>query len=289
MQVVRPVHAPDGVGRCPGGSHVADGLEIDGVAVGVDAGVATITLDRVDRKNAITIEMADALAATIDGFRRDPEVRVVVLTGAGRAFCGGGDLGRIAEHREPAEHRRRLVEHMHEVAFALERFDKPVLAAVNGDAFGAGMDLALMCDIRFAATSARFSDGYVLVGLVPGDGACWFLPRIVGTSRALELLLTGDTIDAATAAELGIVNHVVPDGALLAEVQAFAARLAARPPRIVEMIKRCLYESARSDLRTSLDLVASHMGIARSMPESAEELARFHRERDALRTASPSA
>jgi enoyl-CoA hydratase/carnithine racemase len=254
--------------------------------IAVEGGVATVWLSRIDKKNAITIEMADELTATFDSFRRDPDVRVVVLTGAGRAFCGGGDLGRIAEHREPAEHRRRLVEHMHEVAFALERFDKPVIAAVNGDAFGAGMDLALMCDIRFAARSARFSDGYVLVGLVPGDGACWYLPRIVGTSRALELLLTGDTIDAARAAELGIVNRVVDDDRLADEAAAFAGRLADRPSGIVSMIKRCLYESARSDLRTSLDLVASHMGIARSMPESAEQLARFQRERANARSSS---
>ena len=139
--------------------------------------------------------------------------------------------------------------------------------------------MALMCDFRFAATTARFSEGYVRVGLVPGNGGCYFLPRIVGIEKALELLMTGDFVTAEEALRIGLVSRVVPPELLAAEARGFAARLAALPPVHLQLIKQNVYQSARSDLRTSLRLAAAQMGIVRTMSDSAEALAAFRERR----------
>lgn len=247
-------------------------------------GVGTIVLNRPDRKNAFTMEMIDEWASILVAARTDPEVRVLVVTGAGDAFCSGVDLGRLdaGGHRggqAPLQRKTALTDRIHRVAYALEDLDKPVIAAVNGVAVGAGMDMALMCDMRLAARSARFSEGYIRVGLVPGDGGCYYLPRLVGVAKALELLLTGDFIGAEEAQRLGIVNRVTDDADLPAAVAELAGKLAAAPPVAVAMIKRATYQSARCDLRTALDLISSHMGIVTSTEDSAEALAAFQEKR----------
>jgi enoyl-CoA hydratase/carnithine racemase len=135
--------------------------------------------------------------------------------------------------------------------------------------------MALMCDIRLAARSARFSEGYVKVGLVPGDGGCYFLPRLAGLAKALELLWTGDFVDSAEALRLGIVNHVYEDESFEQETLAFARRLAAGPPVNIRMIKRATYQSSRTDLRTALDLISSHMAVVRSTHDSREAMRAF--------------
>jgi enoyl-CoA hydratase/carnithine racemase len=248
----------------------------------VAGGVGTILLNRPQRKNAFTLEMIDAWAEALRSAREDRDVRVVVLTGAGDAFCSGVDLGRYdpgAEEPTPLDRKTTLTDRIHRVAYALEDLDKPVIAAVNGVAVGAGMDMALMCDIRLAARSARLSEGYIRVGLVPGDGGCYFLPRLVGTAKALELLLTGDFVDGEEAARLGIVNHVYDDEKLMDETYSLARRLADSPPVAVAMIKRAVYQSARSDLRTALDLISSHMAVVQSTRDSKEAFAAFREKR----------
>jgi enoyl-CoA hydratase/carnithine racemase len=157
----------------------------------------------------------------------------------------------------------------------MEALSKPVIAAVNGAAVGAGMDMALMCDFRFASATARFSEGYIRVGLVPGNGGAYFLPRIVGTEKALELLMTGDFISADEALRIGLVSRVVPPDELMEVTGSFAARLAAMPPVHIQLIKESVYQSVRSDLRTSLGLAASHMAIVRTLADSAEAMAAF--------------
>ena len=142
--------------------------------------------------------------------------------------------------------------------------------------------MALMCDIRLAAQSARFSEGYVRVGLVPGDGGCYFLPRLVGTARAMELLLTGDFIDATEAERIGIVNHTYDDDRLREESLALARRLAAGPPVATAMIKRAVYQSAKCDLRTALDLISSHMAVVQSTRDSREAYEAFVEKRPAV-------
>ncbi|HEY3684983.1 MAG TPA: enoyl-CoA hydratase-related protein [Streptosporangiaceae bacterium] len=246
----------------------------------VEDGVATILLNRPAKKNAFTMEMIDAWAAALVDARTDPDVRVVVVTGADGAFCSGVDLGGFDRgDRTTLDRKKVLTDRIHRVAYALEDLDKPVIAAVNGVAVGAGMDMALMCDIRLAAASARLSEGYIRVGLLPGDGGAYFLPRLAGTAKALELLWTGDFVDAATAKELGIVSYVYDDAEFRDKALAFAQRIAAAPPINVAMIKRAVYQSARTDLRTALDLISSHMAVVQSTHDSQEAMAAFREKR----------
>jgi enoyl-CoA hydratase/carnithine racemase len=238
--------------------------------------VATILLNRPHRKNAFTLEMIDAWADALHRAEADPDVRAVVITGAGGAFCAGVDLEVLAEQeRTPLGQKDMLTRRIHAVAFAVEALTKPYLAAVDGPAVGAGMDMALMCDMRFAADTARFCEGYIRVGLVPGDGGCYYLPRIVGTATALRLLWTGDFVDAQEALSIGLVTAVHPAAELLAAVQEFAGRLAAQPPVAVQLIKRAVREGERHDLRTALDLISSHMAVVTSTRDSREAMAAF--------------
>lgn len=249
----------------------------------VENGVGTILLNRPEKKNAFTVEMVDRWAEVLAGARADDTVGAIVLTGAGDAFCAGGDFGGLSPDAEegpgPYERKAFLTDHVHRVAYALEDLDKPVIAAVNGAAVGAGLDFALMCDMRFMARSARVSEGYIKVGLVPGDGGAYFLPRLVGPAKALELLLTGDFVDAEEALRIGMVNRVYDDGELIPKTYEFAGKLAAGPPRITRIVKRAVYQSARSDLRTSLDLISSHMAVVQSMQESQEAFDAFREKR----------
>jgi enoyl-CoA hydratase/carnithine racemase len=246
-------------------------------------GVGTITLNRPARKNAFTMEMIDAWAGFLVDARTNPDVRVVLVTGAGDAFCSGVDLDAFQAGDPTPLHRKNVLsERIHRVAYALEDLDKPVIAAVNGVAVGAGMDMALMCDIRLAASSARFSEGYIRIGLVPGDGGCYFLPRLVGSARALELLWTGDFVGADEALAIGMVNHVYPDAEFAGRALNFAQRIAAAPPVNVRMIKRAVQHGAKSDLRTALDLISSHMAVVQSTEDSVEALAAFRERRDGV-------
>lgn len=248
----------------------------------VEDGIGTILLNRPHRKNAFTLEMIDEWAGILRQARTDPDVRVIVLTGAGDAFCSGVDLASQGDKHTrptPLERKQHLADHIHQIPLALEDLDKPVIAAINGVAVGAGLGMALMCDMRIIARSARLSEGYIRVGLVPGDGDCYYLPRLVGPAKALELLLTGDFIDAEEAARIGIANHVVDDDAFPEAVNTLARKLAGAPPVAVRAIKRAVYQSARSDLRTSLDLISSHMAVVTSTEDSAEALAAFREKR----------
>jgi enoyl-CoA hydratase/carnithine racemase len=242
--------------------------------------VATITLNRPDKLNAFTRPMLAAWADSLAEAQRDDAVHVVVVTGAGRAFCAGGDVGRMGEAKPGAlELKNELWEQVHRIPRALEAMDKPVLAMVNGVAVGAGMGMCLMCDVRVASDQARFATGYVGVGLVPGDGDTYFLPRLVGSAKALELFWTGEFVDAAEALRLGIVNRVVPAADLASATYALAQRIAQGPQIAIRMIKRLVYQSARLDLRTHLDLVSSHMSIARQTADHAEGVAAFKEKR----------
>ena len=227
-------------------------------------GIATIILNCPERKNSFSMEMIDQWANALEEWRMDPEVKVIVLTGAGDAFCSGVYFTPSPEgaaEETPFEFKSRLWDRIHRIPLILEDTDKPVLAALNGVAVGAGLDMALMCDLRFAAESARFSEGYVKVGYVPGDGGAYYLPRLVGVAKSLELFWSGDFVSAAEALRIGMVNRVFPDDKLMEETYRFARRLADGPTRVIQMIKRAVYQSSRTDLRTALDLVSSHMGV----------------------------
>ena len=235
-------------------------------------GVAVITLNRPERLNAFTREMIDLWVDALEDAHGNDAVQVVVVTGAGRAFCSGGDVGGMNERPTDLTglDQKRWLEVIHRVPLTLETLDKPVIAAMNGVAVGAGLDMALMCDLRYAAAGSRFSEGYVKVGLIPGDGGTYFLPRLVGTARALELLWTGDFISAEDAESIGLVNRVVPADELLPTTLDLAARLASGPTVAIRTIKRAVYQGVRMDLRTHLDLISSHMAIVRQTHDHRE-------------------
>jgi enoyl-CoA hydratase/carnithine racemase len=246
--------------------------------------IATITLNRPDKLNAFTGDMIDAWQKSLGEAQRDDSVNVVIVTGAGRAFCSGGDVGRMRRDGEAPgalDGKNSLWEGVHRVPKQLEQMDKPVIAMVNGLAVGAGMGMCVMCDVRIAAESARFSTGYVKVGLVPGDGDTYFLPRLVGPAKALELLWTADFIEAPEAHRLGIVQRVVPDAQLKEATYALARQIADGPQIPIRMIKRLVYQSMKLDLRTHLDLVSSHMSIVRQTADHAEGVAAFKEKRPA--------
>jgi enoyl-CoA hydratase/carnithine racemase len=239
-------------------------------------GVGTITLNRPDSRNAFTFAMVREWERLLRNARTDDDVRVIVLTGAGdRAFCSGVDLASISNANPdltPLQRKAQLHDDIHRIALALEDLDKPVIAAINGVAVGAGLDMALMCDMRIMSTSARVCEGYVKVGLTPGDGGSFYLPRIVGTAKALELLLTGDWVDAEEALRIGLVNRLAAPEDLASETERFARVIADHAPVTVRMIKRATYQSANTDLRTALDLVSSHFAVVAATEDAAEAL-----------------
>jgi len=243
-------------------------------------GIGTILLNRPRLKNAFTLEMIDDWADALRSARVDPEVRVVVVTGAGDAFSSGIDLNTFdREATDPLALKALLHERIHRVAAAVEDLDKPLIAAVNGMAVGAGMDMALMCDVRLVAESARFSQAYIRIGLVPGDGGCYYLPRLVGMAKALELMWTGDFVGAEDAQRLGIADHVRADADFVTFWRSYAERLAAQPPLNVRLIKRAAYQSANTDARTALDLISSHMALVHSTADSREAMTAFREQR----------
>jgi enoyl-CoA hydratase/carnithine racemase len=235
----------------------------------VEAGVATITLNRVERMNAFTFEMIEAWTAALAQCRTDDAVRVVVVTGAGTAFCSGGDIVEMEDRltNPPAQRKDELYTKIQRIPLTLEDLDKPVIAAVNGVATGAGMDMALMCDMRFAAASARFAETYVRVGLVPGAGGAHFLPRIVGVAKALEMFFTAEFVDAPEALRIGLVNKVFPDESFMDDVMKIARRIAKAPSLPVRMMKRAIYQGVRNDLRSNLDMISSHYAVVTASAE----------------------
>ena len=242
--------------------------------------VRVLRITRPERLGAFNWQMIDEWAAALVAAREDPDVRAVVLTGTGRGFCAGVDLDEfLSGGTAPIDSKRVLTDRVHQVARAVDDLDKPLICCVNGLAVGAGMDMALMCDIRLAAESATFCEGYINIGLVPGDGGSYLLPRLVGTARALELLWTGETVSARDALAMGIVSHVFPDDEVLDRSLALAELIAGKSPIAVRMIKRSVYQSLRLDLRTSLDLISSHMGIVQSTLDQAEAMQAFRERR----------
>ena len=242
--------------------------------------IATLTLSHPGRKGAFTLEMIDQWAAHLVAAQEDPEVRVVVVTGEDDAFCSGIDLSVLQGIEDTPLARKRMLTHgVHKVARAVLDLDKPLVCALNGVAVGAGLDMALMCDMRFMARSARVSEGYIKVGLVPGDGGAWLLPRLVGPAKALELLLTGDMVGADEALRIGMVNRVYDDGELAGATRDFARQLAAMSPVAVSFIKRTVQQSASIDLRTSLDLISSHMAVVQSTEDYREAQRAFAEKR----------
>jgi 2-(1,2-epoxy-1,2-dihydrophenyl)acetyl-CoA isomerase len=225
------------------------------IDVAADGGVVTITLTRPDKLNALTGVMSDELVEVFTSARDDDGVRALVLTGAGRGFCAGQDLTEFEEAYRAGgrpDIREHLARSYHRLIPLVVSMPKPVVAAVNGVAAGAGVSLAAACDIRIAGEEARFTQAFVKIGLVPDSGGTWLLPRIVGYARALELSITGEVLDAAAALEIGLVNQVVPGDALEKDVSDLAARLAAMPTAAIAETKALLRGALALDLEDAL-------------------------------------
>ena len=222
-----------------------------------------VTLDRPEVMNAMHYPAHLKLEKVWDDFAADPEQWVGILTGAGdRAFSAGNDL----KYQAAGGKRGHVRSGFGGLAMRFD-LDKPVIAAINGLARGAGMDMALMCDLRIMAESATLAQSYINMGLIAGDAGTYFLPRIVGTARALELFWTGRALDAREAERVGIATRVVPDDQLTQSVAETARSIAAKPQDAIRMFKRAVYQSFEMPLAAHLDMVSSHMSVIIDTPE----------------------
>jgi len=229
--------------------------------------LAIVTLDRPAILNSIG-ELGDGnqFAETFRAINEDPEIRCVILTGTGRAFSSGGNLKAMHEATGAfagggTRLRDQYQYNVHRIAHAVYELDVPLIAAVNGPAMGLGCDIACMADIRIASDTAKFGLPFLKLGLIPGDGGTWLLPRVVGFSRAAELLFTGDPIDAATALEWGLVSRVVPPAELMDHARALAARIVDKAPHAIRSTKRLMRQARTSDYTAALELAASTQSL----------------------------
>jgi enoyl-CoA hydratase/carnithine racemase len=252
--------------------------------------IITVRMNRPETRNALSEpqqmqEFVDVCAE----LRRDRNAKVVVLTGNGPAFCAGGNVKDMKERGgifggSPYEVRNSYRDGIQRIPIALYELELPVIAAVNGPAIGAGLDLACMCDLRIAADNAVFAESFVRLGIVPGDGGAWLLPRAIGLPKASLMAFTGDTIDAATALEWGLVTQVVPAAELEAKTLALAERIAANPAHALRMTKRLLREGQHMRLDSLLELSASFQALAHHTDDHHESVRAFLEKRPAKHT-----
>ncbi len=247
----------------------------------VQDGIATITLNRPDSMNAFSEEMIFNWIQALEMIRDSDEIRAVIVKGNGKCFCAGGDIKAMAAGRgffESSEditstslaRKNSLWKRVQRVPLLLEEIDKPVIAQVHGFAFGAGLDMALMCDIRIVGESTKLSESYINVGIVPGDGAAYYLPKLVGIDQALDMLWTARVLTAAEAKEVGLVTFVVPDDELEQFTLDYARKLASGPATTIQLIKRAVYQSQSMSLRSSLDYISSKMGLVTELSDFQE-------------------
>jgi len=250
----------------------------------VAEGVATLTLNRPDKLNAYSEVMVHELLAALAEARDDDAIRAVILTGAGRGFCSGGDISRDFQY--PARYRGHrfesmleMRENMHELVKFLQRFDKPVIAAVNGAAVAGGLTLALACDFRIAAESAKLGDTSLRFGLIPDEGGAFFFPRFLPLDRALKMSLLSEVYSAREAASLGLVTEVVPDAELMSTARAWAQRLADGPPLAIRVAKRMMYKQLSMTLDNALEDAAMATLTVNYTDDVKEGIAAFHEKR----------
>ena len=246
--------------------------------------VAVVTLNRPDARNALTLQMKQVLSSLIPNLGVTADVGCLLLTGAGAAFCSGGDTKMMAEDGNPAspEERKRQLRWEHAIPLAIHTLEKPVIAALPGPAAGAGFSLALSCDLRIAAESAFVTTAYARLGLSGDYGGSWFLTRLVGPAKARELFYLADRVDARECERLGIVNRVVPDAELEAEALAWAKRVAAGPPIALRYMKENLNRALREDLGACLEIEAERMVQGATTEDYVEAVQAFQDKRAPL-------
>lgn len=244
----------------------------------VDNHIGRIILNRPESLNAFSEEMILKWAEALERVRDDDDIRAVVVSGNGRAFCSGGDIKEMMKGKgfykseedissTALARKNSIWKKVHRVPLLLEEIDKPVIAKVHGVAFGAGLDMALMCDIRIVAESAKLSESYLNVGLVPGDGGTYFLPRLVGLDKALDLLWTRKILTAKEAEEIGMVTYVVPDDEIDDFTEEYLQILVNGPQEAMRFTKRAVYQNRDMSLRASLDMISSSMGIVTELED----------------------
>lgn len=261
-------------------------MEHPEVRLDIDGHIATLTLNRPEVLNALSPTMSDGLLEALAIIERDEQVRVVVVTGAGRAFCAGGDIKTMRERREAEIGGgayaiiRSLDASGRMVPLRIKKLHKPVIASVNGVAAGWGCDLAMACDIRIASDQARFAEAFVKRGLVPDGGSTWTLPRIVGLERACELIFTGRVLDAAEAERIGLVSRVVPAESLATQTRALAEQIASNAPLAVQLAKRMIHEQLGMPFEQAMQQVALFLTTLRRSEDHLEGVAAFLEKRD---------
>lgn len=248
--------------------------------VTIQGPVAVVTLNRPETRNAIsTKEDCEEFEAVCESLGANPSVSVVILTGSGVAFSSGGDLKKMRDRsgfapgKTPIETRNSYRKAIQRIPLALHRLEIPTIAAVNGPAMGAGLDLACMCDMRVSSDRALYAESFVKVGIVPGDGGAWFLPRVVGLSKAMEMSFTGDSLTADQALACGLVSRVVPHDSLMDEALALAGRIAVNPVQALRLTKRLIREGQHMQLASLLELSAAFQAIAHETSDHAEAVA----------------
>ncbi len=253
-----------------------------------DGPVVTLTFNMPETRNALTdLDLCDAIVEAMARISRDQTVCVAIVTGAGKAFSSGGNLKHMKERQGIFSGDAISVKDgyrlgIQRVARAMWECEVPLIAAVNGPAYGAGCDTTCLCDIRIASTAATFAENFVRVGLISGDGGAWLLPRQIGLSRAAEMTFTADPVDAATALEWGLVSRVVDPEALLPEALALARRIAKNPPRQLRMAKRLLREGLNTRLDTVLELAAAYQGACHQTADHEEAVSALLEKREAV-------
>ena len=241
-------------------------------------GIVVVTLNDPKTRNALTDPVIEGIVAACKRINADMGVRCMILTGAGEGFSSGGNVKEMREKKglfggSPVDMRRAYQNGIHAIPKALYDLEVPSICAVNGAAIGAGCDTTLMCDIRIAGRSAQFGESFLRVGLVSGDGGAWFLPRVVGLSRAYEMTLTGEIIDAAKAERWGLVSKVVDDDNLMDEAMAVARKIAAFPPHSIRLNKRLLRESQGVSLAVALEMASAMQALVQSTEDQHEAVA----------------
>lgn len=245
-----------------------------------EGAILILTMSQPETRNALTGNTAvEEFVQACDAIRRDTSIRAVILTGEGPVFSSGGNVKDMlryqTERPAPQAIREEYRNGIQRLPKALYHLDVPVIAAINGPAIGAGLDLTCMCDIRIASDKATFAESFVKVGIVPGDGGAWLLPRAVGASKAAEMAFTGDALNAEQALACGLVSRVVPHEALLETALQLAQRIAANPGSVLRMTKRLLREGERSSLESLLELSAGYQALAHTTPDHHEAVRAF--------------
>lgn len=226
-----------------------------------------VTLDNTEQSNAISMNVVESLTTVLRFADFDSDVRVIILTGAGNCFCAGGDIKAMEQkigmfQGESNELRLRYMNGIQQIPLVIESMSTPLLAMVNGAAIGAGCDLSMMCDLRIGSAKSKFGETFVKLGLVPGDGGSFFLQRVIGFSRAMQMSLTGDIIEGEEALKWGLLNYLVEESALKEETEKIALKIAENAPIAVQMTKKTMKSAYRNELQTVLDLAAAYQGIS---------------------------